>query len=478
MNQGNAAKQSTGVSGFSAENGQKGGESERSLSATGDALSGVGKVKEPEEGDSTLAVFPGKSPAGHGCVEEMSGLTGAFVFTELMLQRLWLRGRFMSGGAVTQDGRAVVVRHPGRWNRQGGPDFLGAKLRIGASEITGDVELHLRESDWAQHGHSADPAYAGVVLHVVLFPPREAQWTGGVGGKAMPILALLPLLPYDLEEHAIDDAAEELAGGGAAEDAAALLELSPLDCMDLLHKQACRRWATKTACANELIERYGWQEACHRAALDCLGFRDNRLAMAELAARHPLAEWAAGRVRAEDAFAEVSTLWGRAPGRPANHPLTRLRQYERWVDGCPDWPTRLHMLMPFHVRELALTCAKRRVYSLDPGFEGLRELRSVLSEWVCDGKVPGSRFESFVGDVIFPFLTVAGLVEPALVHELWLRWYPGDLALNGGASLKRLFAGLTYVHVNCNGMHQGFKGWRLARAAEQGAGKSSPAYDS
>ena len=467
MNQGSTAKHTTVVSGFSVENGREGGDGERRLSAAGDAVIAEGEGRALEVPDSSLAVFPGQDFPGHGCVEELPGLEGAFVFTELMLQRLWLRGRFMRGGAVTQDGRAVVVRHPGRWNRQGGPDFKGARLRIGAAEIEGDVELHLRESDWAMHGHSSDPAYAGVVLHVVLFPPREARWTSGVSAQSMPILALLPLLPYDLEEHALDDAAEELAGAGVAKDAAALLELSPIDCLDLLNTEAERRWAAKCDASLALIERHGWTDACHRAAMDCLGFRDNRLAMGELAARHPLGKWAAGLVNPEAAYAEVSDLWGKAPGRPANHPLTRLRQYERWTEGVSDWPTRLHMLVPFHVQKLANTCAKRPVYSLDHGFEGLSDLRSILSELVCECKLPGSRFDSFVGDVLFPFLTVTGLVEERPMRELWFRWFPGDLALNGRTTLKRVFAGLSEVHVNCNGLHQGFRGWRLRRASSQ-----------
>lgn len=69
---------------------------------------------------------------------------------------------------VTRDGKRVRVVYPGIRVGNSGPDYKEAVVRFGSgAETTGDVELHLDSHDWYRHGHNTDPAYDGVVLHVV-----------------------------------------------------------------------------------------------------------------------------------------------------------------------------------------------------------------------------------------------------------------------------------------------------------------------
>ena len=69
-------------------------------------------------------------------------------------------------------GAAVDVIQAGTRNSGDGPDFLGAVIAIESPGqprriIRGDVEMHLRASDWYAHGHETNPAFASVILHVV-----------------------------------------------------------------------------------------------------------------------------------------------------------------------------------------------------------------------------------------------------------------------------------------------------------------------
>ena len=84
---------------------------------------------------------------------------------EHLLAKLW---RAREGRSLrTVDGRKVTVVYAGRPAPGHGPDFQDAVLEMDNRRSTGDVELHRVPSDWHAHGHGADPAYDGVVLHVV-----------------------------------------------------------------------------------------------------------------------------------------------------------------------------------------------------------------------------------------------------------------------------------------------------------------------
>lgn len=67
------------------------------------------------------------------------------------------------------DGRPIRVVDFGRLNTDAGPDFFNSKVIIDSIEWAGNVEIHVRASDWYRHGHDSDPAYNGVILHVVSY---------------------------------------------------------------------------------------------------------------------------------------------------------------------------------------------------------------------------------------------------------------------------------------------------------------------
>lgn len=86
--------------------------------------------------------------------------------TEAFLQYVW-QHQLLQGELVTTDGLPVVVERPGVLNRDAGPDFFDARVRIGGTLWAGNIEVHVKSSDWNLHRHTADHTYDNVVLHVV-----------------------------------------------------------------------------------------------------------------------------------------------------------------------------------------------------------------------------------------------------------------------------------------------------------------------
>lgn len=86
---------------------------------------------------------------------------------EELMQYVWRHRLWLAGELRTVDGEPVVVIDVGQLNRDAGPDFFNAKMRIADRFWCGNVEMHVRASDWYRHGHQDDRAYDSVILHVV-----------------------------------------------------------------------------------------------------------------------------------------------------------------------------------------------------------------------------------------------------------------------------------------------------------------------
>jgi len=388
-------------------------------------------------------------------VHEMQGLYGPFTLSERVMQKIWLRQDFDARRACLFDGRALTTLRPGRWNLLAGPDFRGALLRIGEREIGGDVELHLHASDWRAHGHDRDAAYDGVALHVVMFPPPDAQPVARLRtGEPLPTLVLLPLLNRGLEEYASDDALERLTARDAAERLAELATLPPAELRTGLLQRARMRWEQKVGYAHVRLQKLGMDGAAHHAALEILGYRHNRAVMLATATRHPLEEWRnAPDVQA--IYAAGEPAWQMQGVRPANHPLRRLRQYAAWVAQVPDWPDHLssHLTGAATTGRFAWGGAERKRLQV-------ARLREGIQAGITGNMLTGSRLDNLVCDGLLPLLSAASGKD---LLPLWFNWFVGDVPAevrHGLASLDLTGPG---VGPQSHGWAQGLLGWMIER---------------
>ena len=86
---------------------------------------------------------------------------------ERLLHYVWKHKILPLKPLTTEDGQELEVIDPGLHNHDQGPDFFNAKIRLAGTVWAGNVEVHLRSSDWYRHHHESDAAYNSVILHVV-----------------------------------------------------------------------------------------------------------------------------------------------------------------------------------------------------------------------------------------------------------------------------------------------------------------------
>ena len=88
---------------------------------------------------------------------------------ERLLAKLWKERAVRQTGLRTEAGKRVRVVYPGRSGVTAGPDFRDALLEVeGVGLVRGDVELHIRQSDWNSHGHGGDPKYSNAASPVTV----------------------------------------------------------------------------------------------------------------------------------------------------------------------------------------------------------------------------------------------------------------------------------------------------------------------
>ncbi len=87
---------------------------------------------------------------------------------ERYLHYLWQYKLIPPSALLLIDGSPIQIIHPGDYNEmESGPDFFNAKIVIDSITWAGNIEVHIKSSDWIKHGHQRDRSYDNVILHVV-----------------------------------------------------------------------------------------------------------------------------------------------------------------------------------------------------------------------------------------------------------------------------------------------------------------------
>ena len=102
------------------------------------------------------------------------------------LHQIWKTRRLPMHDLQLIDGRNLTVQDVGWHNQESGPDFFNGSIELDGIKWNGNIEIHIKSSDWYAHNHQVDPAYENVILHVVYQYDKPVF----VNGEELPTLEL------------------------------------------------------------------------------------------------------------------------------------------------------------------------------------------------------------------------------------------------------------------------------------------------
>ncbi len=280
---------------------------------------------------------------------------------EIILHYIWEHCLWAGYAQQTTDGRSVEILSVGEHNRDAGPDYSHARIRIDGKEWVGNIEIHVSSGDWVKHRHHLDPAYDNIILHVVRTADKPVYNSHG------------ELIPQcELNYPGDQDYLSDLFVSAQQMDSA----ISRIGCAEqLIHDPDLitagwrktllnKRLECKKASIDRLLEitKGSWEHALYISLARNFGFHTNSLPFEQLAINTPLSYLQkhrnslfqltallmgqAGLIKEEETDLKKEyeflrtkfsltpmdpSIWKHARMRPQNSPELRIRQFAQLI---------------------------------------------------------------------------------------------------------------------------------------------------
>ena len=274
---------------------------------------------------------------------------------EIVLHYIWEHCLWAGFEQYTTDGKKVEILSVGEHNRDAGPDYSHARIRIDGHEWVGNIEIHVCASDWTKHHHHLDKAYDNIILHVVRTADKPIY---NSKGELVPQCELN--YPSDKDYlSALFESAQRMDSAIARIGCAEQLLHDPRLLTEGWRKTLlCKRLECKRASITRLLEitKGSWEHALYISLARNFGFHTNSVPFEELAINTPLSFLQKHRnslfqltalllgqaglvqepeLQKEYDFLRVKfgltplegSIWKHARLRPQNSPELRIRQF-------------------------------------------------------------------------------------------------------------------------------------------------------
>lgn len=274
---------------------------------------------------------------------------------EIVLHYIWEHCLWAGYDQQTTDGKKVEILSVGEHNKDAGPDYSHARIRIDGKEWIGNIEIHVCASDWIKHRHHLDKAFDNIILHVVRTADKPIY---NSQGELVPQCELN--YPSDKDYlSALFASAQQMDSAAARIGCAEQLLHDPQLLTEGWRKTLLRkRLECKKASIDRLLEitKGSWEHALYISLARNFGFHTNSVPFEQLAINTPLSYLQKHRnnlfqltallmgqaglidepeLQKEYEFLRTkfgltpldASIWKHARLRPQNSPELRIRQF-------------------------------------------------------------------------------------------------------------------------------------------------------
>ncbi len=119
--------------------------------------------------------------------------------SEEFLYHIW-DAQHLKENLTTISGKKLVIKFPGRWNTDSGPDFKDVIIQINKKIVKGDIEIDLTSYNWKSHSHNENPEFNNVLLHIVYEDNGEYPYTINEDGSKIEIFEIKEQLDGDINK--------------------------------------------------------------------------------------------------------------------------------------------------------------------------------------------------------------------------------------------------------------------------------------
>lgn len=204
------------------------------------------------------------------------------LFNESILHYIWKYRLFKHQDLKDALNRSIEIIHTGIENLDSGPDFYNAKIKIAETLWAGNVEIHLRSSDWYKHAHEIDKAYNNVILHVVWINDQDVYRSDKTN---IPVLELQNLVDPALisKINTLSDHANWIACEHQLKD------VDDFTIKQWLDRMLIERLEEKSNYFEELLSHLNgnWEDTFYISLAKSFGFKVNSLPFEMLAKNLP-----------------------------------------------------------------------------------------------------------------------------------------------------------------------------------------------
>jgi len=211
---------------------------------------------------------------------------------EKVIRCIWNDQLFCTPSLKTREGQNLEIVYPGYWNFGKGPDFTSATIKVNGKTYEGDVELHVYATDWNAHGHSGNPDFDNVILHVYMWQGRGKE----PRGKRQDLPFQFEIKDYltkgilDLNDELDFESYPVLNHCNFGLCHQPLAELSQEKLTQLLNAAGEARVFTKMERFHDSIIIEGYEQTFYRGVAEALGYPENKQPFQVLADTLPLSE--------------------------------------------------------------------------------------------------------------------------------------------------------------------------------------------